>query len=185
MTPKENDGLAQAIQEMRDFARGLLNSRIQKSGETIPQIVTGWADRLAALGRVGSTPPQSRGKPDRRQRDEPPCRCGHFRREHKETWDPEALKSFWFCSGCDREHKKYPATHHQPEVPPVAPVVGPAASEEPKDYQALYFELIYEVAIKHPGESRHETARRYIREREQPRNSQATAARPTGGSADV
>jgi hypothetical protein len=87
-----------------------------------------------AVSPVGSTGAReqrvSRGKPDRRQRDEPPCRCGHFRREHKEIWDPEALKSFWFCSGCDREHKKYPATHHQPEVSAAPPVVGPSASEE-------------------------------------------------------
>jgi hypothetical protein len=32
---------------------------------------------------------------------------------------------------------------------------------------ALYDELLYEVGRKHPGETRHETARRYIREREQ------------------
>ena len=29
-----------------------------------------------------------------------------------------------------------------------------------------YYELIWEVAKKHQGETRHETARRYIRERE-------------------
>lgn len=32
--------------------------------------------------------------------------------------------------------------------------------------QERYNELIYEVAQKHDGESRHDTARRYIRERE-------------------
>lgn len=32
--------------------------------------------------------------------------------------------------------------------------------------QERYNELIYEVAQKHEGESRHDTARRYIRERE-------------------
>ena len=37
----------------------------------------------------------------------------------------------------------------------------------PKDYHDLYLELIYAVATKYPGESRHETALRYIREREQ------------------
>lgn len=33
--------------------------------------------------------------------------------------------------------------------------------------ERLYHELLYEVASKYPGASRHETARRYIREREQ------------------
>jgi hypothetical protein len=32
--------------------------------------------------------------------------------------------------------------------------------------EALYHELLFEVANKYPGESRHDTARRYIRERE-------------------
>ena len=49
---------------------------------------------------------------------------------------------------------------------------------EPSDYKALYFELLYEVATKHPDESRHETARRYIREREQPKNQQVCSALP-------
>jgi hypothetical protein len=34
------------------------------------------------------------------------------------------------------------------------------------DYKALYHDLLLQVGNKHPGESRHETARRYIRERE-------------------
>jgi len=32
--------------------------------------------------------------------------------------------------------------------------------------RAAYYQLIYEVGTKHEGESRHDTARRYIRERE-------------------
>lgn len=36
------------------------------------------------------------------------------------------------------------------------------------DYKALYYELIMEVGSSWPGESRHETARRYIREHETP-----------------
>jgi hypothetical protein len=34
------------------------------------------------------------------------------------------------------------------------------------DYKTLYFELLYAVASKHPGETRHQTALRYIRQRE-------------------
>lgn len=37
----------------------------------------------------------------------------------------------------------------------------------------LYDELIYAVESKHPDETRHETALRYIREREQPKDVQA------------
>jgi len=35
-----------------------------------------------------------------------------------------------------------------------------------KDYKALYCELLYQVSTKHPGETSHETALRYIREAE-------------------
>jgi hypothetical protein len=41
--------------------------------------------------------------------------------------------------------------------------------ENEKELEAAetkYHELIFEVCSKHPGESRHETARRYIREKE-------------------
>jgi hypothetical protein len=34
---------------------------------------------------------------------------------------------------------------------------------EEKDYKALYHELIYQVEQKHPDESRHETAKRLIK----------------------
>ena len=44
---------------------------------------------------------------------------------------------------------------------------APSARATPtEDYKALYMELIYEVANKWPNESRHETAKRYIYERE-------------------
>lgn len=43
--------------------------------------------------------------------------------------------------------------------------------------KAKYFELLYAVATKHPGESRHDTALRYIRQREQPSNQAAAASR--------
>lgn len=43
--------------------------------------------------------------------------------------------------------------------------------------QAKYDELIYAVASKFPGETRHQTALRYIREREQPSNYGASCAK--------
>lgn len=50
----------------------------------------------------------------------------------------------------------------------------------------LYWELIYEVARVYPGETRHETARRYIREREAPASGEsakaAVAVDPHAGS---
>ena len=42
--------------------------------------------------------------------------------------------------------------------------------------QTLYNELLYEVVSKYPGESRHDTARRYIRERGTPSSQAASAA---------
>lgn len=46
---------------------------------------------------------------------------------------------------------------------------------ELEQVRVQYYELLYEVATKHPGETRHETARRYIRQAEQ-RPSQAASA---------
>lgn len=40
------------------------------------------------------------------------------------------------------------------------------ALKELEEYKKLYNELIFEVCNKWPGETRHETAKRYIRERE-------------------
>ena len=40
-------------------------------------------------------------------------------------------------------------------------------AQPPRDVSELYHELLYAVAQKFPGESRHETALRYIREREE------------------
>ena len=42
------------------------------------------------------------------------------------------------------------------------------SQQDTRDYKELYFELIMEVAKKWPGETRHETAKRYIVERETP-----------------
>lgn len=43
---------------------------------------------------------------------------------------------------------------------------------EAPDYKALYHELLYQVGIKHPGETRHQTALRYLKNAE---NSQDNA----------
>lgn len=49
---------------------------------------------------------------------------------------------------------------------------SPNGSVAMDDYKALYMDLLMEVAKKHPGESRHATAKRYITEREnQPSNA--------------
>ena len=47
--------------------------------------------------------------------------------------------------------------------------------------QERYNELLYEVAQKHAGESRHDTARRYIRERENRIEGPACDALPNSG----
>lgn len=52
------------------------------------------------------------------------------------------------------------------------------AAAECKSLRALYEELLYAVAKKHPGETRHETALRYILERENSGASNRGAAAP-------
>jgi hypothetical protein len=47
-----------------------------------------------------------------------------------------------------------------------------------KDYKALYCELLYQVSTKHPDETRHETAMRYIRQAED-RTCGVSAAKET------
>lgn len=37
---------------------------------------------------------------------------------------------------------------------------------DPTDYKALYHELIYQVGMKHPDETRHQTALRYLKQAE-------------------
>ena len=53
----------------------------------------------------------------------------------------------------------------------VAPIAVPAEVEEieqdaARNFEMAYHELIYAVSEKYPGETRHETALRYIREAE-------------------
>jgi hypothetical protein len=70
-------------------------------------------------------------------------RCGHTAHWHAGV---EGIGECQVRTGCDCHEFKAPAGQ------------GHAAT--------LYYELLYEVGKKHPGESRHETARRYIRQQE-------------------
>ena len=53
---------------------------------------------------------------------------------------------------------------------------APVSAQPPRDVSELYHELLYAVARKFPGESRHETALRYIRDTEE-RVSQSGSCR--------
>lgn len=63
------------------------------------------------------------------------------------------------------------------------PVQPSAVMQEPVagDVQAKYNELIYAVGMKWPGESRHETALRYIRQRETKNRDVPSTAIAAGG----
>lgn len=50
--------------------------------------------------------------------------------------------------------------------------------------RALYEELLYAVARKYPGETRHQTALRYIRQREQEPNGDTGSSTPVYISGD-
>ncbi len=65
-------------------------------------------------------------------------------------------------------------------------VTEPELHNERVDYQALYFELLYAVGNKHAGESRHQTALRYIRQAEETHGPASAAATPEAdkGSGD-
>ena len=73
--------------------------------------------------------------------------------------------------------------------PPVSVKVDPiplytrpqAGQEDDRDYKALYLELLYQVGNKHPGETRHQTALRYLQRAEQSGNT-AGAKAAQGGS---
>jgi hypothetical protein len=56
---------------------------------------------------------------------------------------------------------------HKPDVCPYCRIA---------ELNAKYQELLYEVVNVHPNESRHETALRYIRERETPQNEASAVA---------
>lgn len=54
------------------------------------------------------------------------------------------------------------------------------ADRPASEYKALYHELLYQVGKKHPGESRHETALRYLRNAET--SGDSTACKATGSA---
>lgn len=56
----------------------------------------------------------------------------------------------------------------------------PTDAPRVRELQAKYNELLFAVARKHPGESRHETALRYIRNAEAPTKEVAALARHEG-----
>ena len=51
--------------------------------------------------------------------------------------------------------------------------------ESRTDVSVKYQELLYAVETKHPGETRHETALRYIRQAETPRDTKACSVAPS------
>jgi hypothetical protein len=79
------------------------------------------------------------------------------------------------------EDTKHGAHYWQrPQPEPAAPLVTPEGAQE--DIKAKYYELLYAVAQKFPGESRHQTALRYIRQREEGTGSDQTAKSALVGS---
>lgn len=82
-----------------------------------------------------------------------------------EQWVQRALKDtiVHTCRCCN----------YQWDGPPLAP-------REVKNYQALYEDLVLQVATVFPNETRHETAKRYIVQCETGANSQQEAAKDGG-----
>jgi hypothetical protein len=60
----------------------------------------------------------------------------------------------------------YFGTNWTPLYAPASPLGNADIGKPEPDYKALYNELLYQVATVVPGESRYQTALRYIRERE-------------------
>ena len=61
-------------------------------------------------------------------------------------------------------------------APPLRPGMRLVPVEPTEDFKALYYDLIMQVGNKHPGESRHDTAKRYILRAEDTSNIQAGQA---------
>lgn len=73
--------------------------------------------------------------------------------------------------------------HHRAVVEELRDTVkGMVAARD--NWRDKYHDLVFAVATKHPDETRHETAKRYILQAEQPRDNQCASARPLpkGGS---
>lgn len=79
----------------------------------------------------------------------------------KELSIPEALRAM-SMTFCENDHEKWPIPFN------IASVMQFAAKEleNAENVQALYNELVMAVATKHRGETRHDSALRYIKERE-------------------
>lgn len=84
----------------------------------------------------------------------------------------EPVPTAWLCT-VERPGLACAPDKHHPDCPLVRKEAGP-------DYQALYHELLLSVGNKYEGETRHQTALRYIREREQP-TGQANARKEAEG----
>lgn len=90
--------------------------------------------------------------------DSRPTPCEH---EYGLPQHSGSVGSVWTCNKCEHRRFSEPVdSEHKPS----------------RDYEALYNDLIYQVAKKHPGESRHYTAKRYIVERETPNPSACASA---------
>lgn len=96
---------------------------------------------IATLRALTTPPPPAPQEDDARA-----CgRCGHTALWHANVGRGECQVN----TGCDC---------HEFKVSAVAPAVP--------DHAGLYYELLYQVATKYPGETRHQTALRYIKQQE-------------------
>ena len=113
MTPEQ---LAVLADDIADMADDFVNASDAKS-------LRNMATNLARMIRLHVAAPLSadrghhmsdRRHAERRRKNVAPCHCGHYPSQHEKIWDGEAGVYFWFCHGCEREYKTYPATHHAP-----------------------------------------------------------------------
>jgi len=113
-----------------------------------------------------------------------PCKPDIFEATYEPAVAPPVVpvvESTWrTVNGARCENCGNVLTAHYQQMYCNHPVVQVVASQVEQDYKALYFELLYQVGNKHSGESRHQTALRYIREREAPSNiaNSKSAAEP-------
>lgn len=76
----------------------------------------------------------------------------------------------------------------QPWIPMVVRAAVSTPAPPPSELQLRYDELLYAVAMKYPGESRHQTALRYIRQAERQSHQAALAVTertPIADSAEI
>ncbi len=107
--------------------------------------------------------------------------CVSCEHEWEQVWiDPEtqALVGPFRCRKCRIVRPEFGAAvdpvgepdHERPtrvsESSSTRRAPHPQEAETPQDYKAKYHELLFAVSMKHPNETRHETALRYIRKAE-------------------